>query len=350
MFLLKKKLIKYIVGATSKTSIVAITTFALFHFLSSWSLMYYFEPNAEYVKLDTFYWFYVVSVTTIGYGDFYPSTLGARLTAALYMFPFGLIFAGYVIGIVANFFSNLINNRRSGVAKLNLKNHIIVFGEDDNRAEALIKNMVKDDSERDICLVSEHSSNPIHDVINNFVSGDILSADVREKCCLSEADTVIIFSQNDNQTVGEGLAALEYTKNDCRIILYFTEQESCDRFNKQSHSRVTCISSIDMGVLVQEALDEGSSSYISKLVKNGEGATITKMQIPMFTGVKAGYTPKYHEVASFLIRNGVTPLGLYHGNTIEMFPFHEMNIHSGWSLSVACSSRDALDSLDWSKI
>ena len=54
----------------------------LVHFLSSWMLMAFFEPaKNEITQWDVYWWFYIVTASTEGYGDYYPTTLGGRLVA-----------------------------------------------------------------------------------------------------------------------------------------------------------------------------------------------------------------------------------------------------------------------------
>ena len=319
-----------------------ILLFTAFHFLTSWYLIWIFEPQAEFVKADTFFWFYIVSATTIGYGDFSPSELGSRIVTVAYMFPFGLVLMGYAIGGFANIFTKYTHQRRTGVANLKLKDHIVVFGEDDPHCASMIQNLMKETGQS-VCLVSEHQTNPLEGFLDNFVSGDILNPEVRNRCCLKDAKTVIIYSQNDNQTVGETLMALEETGNECRIISYFQDAQSAKRFNRQSHDRVSCVSSIDMSVVVQEALDEGCSEYVSKLTDNNSGATFMKLSVPEgFQGAE------YRDIVIFLLERGVSTLGLYgQAGQIKIVVSPLTMVYAGMELAVACVDRSDIESIDW---
>lgn len=333
-----RKLSLYFMTASASVKYGVILLFAVFHFFSSWALIWLFEPNAEFVDKDTFFWFYIVSTTTIGYGDFSPTELGSRIVTVLYMFPFGLILVGYIIGILAGLSTNYTSNRRSGMSQLKLNNHIVVFGEDDSRCVSMISNLISD-TDLSVCLVSEHKENPMPDRVNYFVSGDVLDPLVRKRCCLKDAGLVMIYSNNDNQTIGEALTALEHTKEDCRIIVYFENHESSKRFNRQSHERINCVHSVDMGVFTQEALDPGSSKYITDLVDNQAEGTIMCYTV----AIDGATSVSYADAACELIMAGITPLGLYEGDTVNILTSPDDVVMQGARIAVAAKDRKDLE-------
>lgn len=64
--------------------IYAITMFAIL--VISSTLIYFFENTSQpelYKDIPTAMWWAIVTMTTVGYGDFYPVTLGGRLVAAV---------------------------------------------------------------------------------------------------------------------------------------------------------------------------------------------------------------------------------------------------------------------------
>jgi voltage-gated potassium channel len=51
-------------------------------FATSWPLMRWAEPPAsELVSVPSYWWWFVVTATTVGYGDLYPDTLAGRCVA-----------------------------------------------------------------------------------------------------------------------------------------------------------------------------------------------------------------------------------------------------------------------------
>jgi voltage-gated potassium channel len=73
-----------------------------YHLIENWSLF------------DSFY-FVVITITTIGYGDLTPVTLAGRVFTMFFSF-FGIAMAFYFVGIIGtNLFKNYLNKRISEI-------------------------------------------------------------------------------------------------------------------------------------------------------------------------------------------------------------------------------------------
>ena len=77
----------------------------MFHYFSSWALMYYFESGAEFSQPAVYWWFYIVTSTTVGYGDFSPATLGGRIVAVYVMLGGIGFFAAFIAKVAEGVFS-----------------------------------------------------------------------------------------------------------------------------------------------------------------------------------------------------------------------------------------------------
>jgi voltage-gated potassium channel len=70
------------------------------------------DPNANLTNASDVLWWSVVTMSTVGYGDFYPVTVGGRFMAAL------LIFVGIVLfAMMAGVFADLLRSAASEVAR-----------------------------------------------------------------------------------------------------------------------------------------------------------------------------------------------------------------------------------------
>ena len=227
------------------------------------------------------------------------------------------------------------------MAKLNMKNHTVIFGSGTKRALDVVSNLSADNNTSDICLVMEAPENPDQSRIENFVSGDISERDVRERCCLKSASCVIIFGDNDSETIGESIIARAETSNDCRIVLYFSSSENARRFNSSTDDRIVCVPSVDMDVLVQESIDKGASSYFSRLVDNEDDGTFMNITVP------SGVEMEYSDVACNIILSGISPLGYYDSEELVVCPDPKKVIKEGDMIAVAAKSRGHANKIKW---
>jgi voltage-gated potassium channel len=81
-------------------------------------LVYVFErdaPGANIVTVGDAFWWAAVTVSTVGYGDFFPVTLGGRITAVTLM-GIGLVSAAVVTAQIASSFMDQASARRAALA------------------------------------------------------------------------------------------------------------------------------------------------------------------------------------------------------------------------------------------
>lgn len=91
---------------------------ALMLVLNGVVLVYFFEVDAPGSNIHTMgesLWWAVVTVATVGYGDFYPVTTGGRLTATGLM-AVGLVTAAVITAQVASTFMDQASARRAALA------------------------------------------------------------------------------------------------------------------------------------------------------------------------------------------------------------------------------------------
>jgi len=96
-------------------------------FGASSSLFYWLEPGLR-AKKDFFLalWWSVVTVTTVGYGDIVPSTLAGKILGIVVMLT-GIGFVSILTGNLASFLIEKRIQKRKGLAKVKLVNHLAIL-------------------------------------------------------------------------------------------------------------------------------------------------------------------------------------------------------------------------------
>ena len=101
-------------------------------FIITGAVVFYFEhsigKNKQFQSIWDGIWWGIVSITTTGYGDKVPTTLGGRLTAALTMCT-GIVLAGIVTGNIASWLVDLKLKEGRGLINLAGKSgHLVICG------------------------------------------------------------------------------------------------------------------------------------------------------------------------------------------------------------------------------
>lgn len=76
------------------------------------------------------FWYSIVTLTTVGYGDLYPTTIYGRVIGYIFVLC-SLIFYGLLVGSFSTFIANLRENRKLGHSGTNFQNHAVIIGWND---------------------------------------------------------------------------------------------------------------------------------------------------------------------------------------------------------------------------
>ena len=92
--------------------------------------LYYVESNFEETNIHNLadaYWYSLVTLTTVGYGDFYPITFWGRFIGILFVLG-SLGMLGYIVTELSLKISEYIKKRDMGHYGTDMKNHCIIIG------------------------------------------------------------------------------------------------------------------------------------------------------------------------------------------------------------------------------
>ncbi len=140
------------------------------------------------------FWWVMTTVTTVGYGDFFPVTVEGKCFALLiYMVGIGLI--GIVIGKVVDGFSLYRLRRLKGAVKYYGERHIILIGWN-NKAKFAIEEILETDPKIDIVIIDDLEETPFFSERVHYISGDSADEETLLQANVTKAKSVIIFAKD----------------------------------------------------------------------------------------------------------------------------------------------------------
>lgn len=258
----------------------AVGLLLLSYLLSSWLLLH-FAGETALTGQNFLYWM-VVTASTVGYGDLSPETTVGKSLVAFYIIPFGLSLFALTVGKFAAFSAFQWRKGVMGLKELDLYDHIVVVGWNEQRTLPLLK-LLKTEAQnnlnREICLcVAEDMENPIPGTIE-FVRALTLNDDEGlKRAGIANASTIIIDCAQDDQTLSAALNIYNLNPN-AHIIAYFRD-ESLSKLLKQHCPTVECTPSVSTELIVKSAMDPGSSILHSELLNATTGMTQYSMVVP----------------------------------------------------------------------
>lgn len=96
-------------------------------------------------------WYGLITLTTVGYGDFYPVTAAGKILA-IFIVISSIGILGYLIGIISNAITEYLTRQKMGLNGTDLENHFMIIGWDDF-ANKIVQEIVK--SKNKVAVVTD---------------------------------------------------------------------------------------------------------------------------------------------------------------------------------------------------
>ena len=240
------------------------------------------------------FWWAIVTMTTVGYGDFAPKTPEGRMFAVLVMFA-GISLTAMFTAIISSIFVAKRIREEKGLEKVNIKNHIILCGWNRNAdkiihsiqylAEAPRKNIVliNDLDEEEI----ERLKTRYRKIRLHFVVGDFTSEQVLGKANLEAAETVIIIPSDindsiqnpDDKTIRAALTIKGLEPN-IRLIAYLHDRENLTHIKRANADEVVISDDFGAYMLASHVMDPGIPQTVNRLLDNVSKNRFKRVDIP----------------------------------------------------------------------
>ena len=157
--------------------------------------IYFFEHKDVKTSVKTIgdaFWWAVVTVTTVGYGDKVPNTLAGKLVRLILMLS-GIVLVSMITATIASLFVHEKIKEERGLEAIKDKDHIVICGWNSN-GEKVIKGFLLDDKARKytITLVNELSVDEMDSL--RFVRGNFIHEDVLNRANIKKAKFAVVLA------------------------------------------------------------------------------------------------------------------------------------------------------------
>ncbi|MCF6408846.1 potassium channel family protein [Pseudalkalibacillus salsuginis] len=298
MYLIKRFWVKVI-----KLNTWFIFLSSLILILGSTLMMGLIEPETFSNPFDAFWWV-MTTVTTVGYGDFYPSSVGGRVYAVfLYIVGIGLI--GVVIGKVVDGFGMIRRRKEEGLLAYKEEGHIVIIGWS-QKARFAIEEILQSEAIKEVVIIDQLPKTPyLHENVH-YIQGDATREEVLLQANLPGARSVLLFA---DETIKDPLLT------DGKTLLIVT---TIERLSPEIHSTVEILNEshiqnfrhvkVDEFILsnetisrlaVRAALTNGISKIYSQLMSRGIGDNLYEID-------KKPHWETYKQAFDDLIKEGAT--------------------------------------------
>ena len=242
----------------------------------------YFEDDRSFPDA---LWWATVTLTTVGFGDIFPTSPGGRVIGVVLMF-FGIGALGMFTATIAGVFVETRLRKERGMGSYDLEGHIILCEWNDRTREILRDLRADPRSYRSpILLLADTETKPMEDEHLYFVRGEVTEENLA-RACIGKASTVVI--------VGD--RRLDYTARDAKAVLSILTVETLNpdvysivelasedniQHCERAHANEIIVGAEFSSRLISSAtLDHGITKILSEILSAHYGNDLITVPVP----------------------------------------------------------------------
>ena len=235
-------------------------------------------------------WWSIVTLTTVGFGDISPVSLGGRLIGVVLMF-FGIGVLGTFTATIAGAFVEQRLRKDRGMGRHDLDGHIILCGWND-RTKEILKDLRADSrsSGDSMVLVADVETNPMTDDDRlHFVRGSETEDDLRRAGVESAATVVLVGDRSLGYRARDAKAVLavltvKSLNPDVYLIVELAGEENVRHCEQAGADEIIVGADLCSRVISTATLDHGISTVLRELLSAQVGQDLITMAVPARDG------------------------------------------------------------------
>lgn len=279
---------------------------------------YYFEHTEEngLTVVDALWWGFV-TCTTVGYGDYFPVTLGGRLIAMILM-GIGIGAFGLVTAAIASIFIENRLKRGMGLMDITCENHIIIIGWN-SKSNIILDEIIHDNSDTNVVILDTIENLELDHKNAFFVHGDPSEDTALEKANVKKARTVIVTADEklgNNDTMADSKSvliclAVDKLNPNTHLIAEVLNPKNVPHFERANVNDFIISNEMSSKIMVRSALYTNVSDTLKELLTSKYGNEIYESKVSLkyvgksFKDVVCEYIDQHNAIILAVANDGV---------------------------------------------
>jgi len=318
---------------------------ALFWTFGSVGFYLFESPHNPDLTLADSLWWSVVTMTTVGYGDYAPVSPGGRFLIAFPAMIAGGGVLAYGLSVITTYLIEEKNKELRGMNTFNYRRHIVLIN---FPGEAKLVEMIDElrhdahlDDREFVLLTDQIDELPesLARLHVHFVKGSPINEEALERAGLAQAADVILFARSERDENSDSfnlgvLVALQSINDGLTIVVECVSPLHKELMLKAGASTAICVTELTTQLLAQAREGLQIQQLFNDLASNR-----TPQQVDAVPLKLTGGTMRFSELAGDLARENVMLIGLRRGGKQNINPGADFELADGDDLFVISATR-----------
>lgn len=238
----------------------------------------YFElPNKPDLSWTDALWWSMVTLTTIGYGDIFPTTPGGRFLVAMPLMFFGIGLLGYVLSLAATTLIEAKSRELSGMSNVSFRDHVVILNLPSVEKVVSIVDELREHpacAGKDFVLVDEQLETIPRELIlrgMQYIRGNPARDQTLERANIDAASSAVVLSKtpgdphSDDQVLAITLA-IEARAPKVRTIAECVDASNQELLRKAGADSIVCSGRYEAHFISNEVLHPGIQEVVGELL------------------------------------------------------------------------------------
>ncbi len=250
--------------------------------------------TGEITQGENPFWWAIVTMTTVGYGDYTPKSPEGRIFAVFIMFA-GISLVSLLTASISSIFVAKKIREGKGLEKVNINSHVIFCGWNRNGEQILDSiQYLTGEKGMEIVLINDLNEDEINSIKNKFrdlrihyVAGDFTNERILERASIHSAETVVIIpnltdssvTSPDEKTIFATLTIKSMEPN-VRVIAYLNERENLKHIRRANVDEVVLSDDFGAFMVASHVVTPGVPQTLNTLFNNRTQNRFLRVNIP----------------------------------------------------------------------